>query len=52
MHFYYQNQNQEDFSKLLIRNTKHKIMIMELSHYNKEDNYIQNRLDIMYDIYI
>ena len=42
----------EDFSKLLIGNSKYKIMIMALSPYSKEKNYKENRLEILKRIYI
>lgn len=41
----------EDFSKLLIGNSKYKVMIMAVSPYKGESNYIENRLEILQNIY-
>lgn len=40
-----------DFAKLLIGNSKHKIMIMALSPYKNETNFIQNRLKFIKQVY-
>lgn len=41
----------EDFSKLLIGNSKYKVMIMAVSPYKDESNYVENRLEILQNIY-
>lgn len=42
----------KDFSKLLIGNSEHKVMVMALSGYKNEDNYIGSRIEILYKIYL
>ena len=41
----------EDFSKLLIGNSKYKVMVMAVSPYKGESNYVEKRLEILQNIY-
>ena len=42
----------EDFLKLIIGNSKYKIMIMAVSKYKGEENFVKNRIDILREIYL
>ncbi|MDK0618477.1 hypothetical protein P5F24_11145 [Clostridium perfringens] len=41
----------KDFLKLMIGNSKYKVMIMAVSPYKEEHNYIENRLKVLEELY-
>lgn len=41
-----------DYTKLLIRNSKYKVMIMGISSFSKEsDDWLKHRINLMYKLY-